>query len=172
MAIEYEIQRHVDALESGQALDVVETRGFDSDTRTTRLLRVKDTQAEYCYMPDGNLPTVELTTDDIQSIQASLRPLPDVGKQRFMDQYGLSVAQVNAILDMEGAQAYFVELVQRYNRPKSIYHWLFNHVMRHVNRRPGATLTSTMKQLDVADLVQLIQAVDEDTITSRPFYAA
>ncbi|MCC7220425.1 MAG: Asp-tRNA(Asn)/Glu-tRNA(Gln) amidotransferase subunit GatB, partial [Candidatus Contendobacter sp.] len=88
-AIEFEIERQIDLIESGGKV-VQETRLYDPDKGETRPMRSKEEANDYRYFPDPDLLPLVLDEAFIETVRASLPELPDVKKQRFMTQYGLS----------------------------------------------------------------------------------
>ncbi|MGB0221200.1 MAG: Asp-tRNA(Asn)/Glu-tRNA(Gln) amidotransferase subunit GatB [Sinimarinibacterium flocculans] len=108
-AIEYEIERQIDAIESGGRI-VQETRLFNPDTGETRAMRTKEDANDYRYFPDPDLLPVVVTTDDRERIRATMPELPEAKKQRFMTQYGLSKYDAT-VLTGEAALADYYESV-------------------------------------------------------------
>lgn len=74
-AVEYEINRQIDVLEKGG--DVVqETRGWDDAKQRTFTQRSKEEAHDYRYMPDPDIPPVELTDEYIAGVKADMPKLP------------------------------------------------------------------------------------------------
>ena len=67
-ALEYEIERQTEVLDSGQLIDM-ETRLFDESTTTTHSMRKKETVHEYRYMPDPDIPAIVLDQDMLKAIR-------------------------------------------------------------------------------------------------------
>ncbi|MBQ9783694.1 MAG: Asp-tRNA(Asn)/Glu-tRNA(Gln) amidotransferase subunit GatB [Clostridia bacterium] len=88
-AIESEFRRQVDALERGEDIRQ-ETRRFDPATGKTYPMRQKENAEDYRYFPDPDLPDVVLAPQRIDALRASLPPLPDARRARYMADYGLS----------------------------------------------------------------------------------
>jgi len=88
-AIEYEVDRQIDVIESGGAV-VQETRLYDPARDETRAMRSKEEANDYRYFPDPDLLPVELTEDDIAAIVADMPELPDARRERFHERFGLS----------------------------------------------------------------------------------
>lgn len=74
-AVEYEVSRQIGVLEDGGTIDQ-ETRGWDDAQQVTFSQRSKEEAHDYRYMPDPDLPPVELTQDYIDEIQASMPAMP------------------------------------------------------------------------------------------------
>ena len=97
-AIDYEIARQIDVVESGGTV-VQETRHWDEDAGTTSTLRRKETLDDYRYFPDPDL--VEMVPDPawIEEIRASLPELPAVTRARLIDAHGLDRKSVVTMQD-------------------------------------------------------------------------
>ena len=87
-AINYEVDRQQDILESGGAVNQ-ETRLYDPKKDETRPMRSKEEANDYRYFPDPDLLPVEITKKQISVIKKNLPELPDAKKERFIQEYGL-----------------------------------------------------------------------------------
>jgi len=85
-AIQYEIVRQKNAMKRG-AVVVQETRGFNEKTMVTVSQRVKETAADYRYIPDPDIPPQRLTGEYTSSIP--LPETPQLRKKRLMEKYGV-----------------------------------------------------------------------------------
>lgn len=75
-AAEYEILRQIEVLESGKKV-VQETRGWDESKQKTFSQRSKEEAHDYRYMPDPDIPPVEITQTAIEAIRSIMPPMPD-----------------------------------------------------------------------------------------------
>ena len=82
-AIKYEVKRQQALLERGEIIKE-ETRRFDDKTKTTILMRVKETGNDYRYFPEPDLPYVHLTDDFINDSLKGLGRLPDVRRNDYI----------------------------------------------------------------------------------------
>ncbi|MDD3047925.1 MAG: Asp-tRNA(Asn)/Glu-tRNA(Gln) amidotransferase subunit GatB [Candidatus Pacebacteria bacterium] len=87
-AIEYEMQRQASLLNKGERIEQ-ETRGFDEQKQGTVSQRLKKESHEYRYMPDPDLPILELTDKRISKIKCEIPELPQAKRQRFKKEYGI-----------------------------------------------------------------------------------
>ena len=97
-AIKYEVNRHIELLESGEKV-IQETRGWDENKRSTFSQRKKENAHDYRYFPDPDLPklyTYELF--DILKIMGSLPILPE-DRRNILNDIGLNTKQVSMLLD-------------------------------------------------------------------------
>src|SRR6185437_15778908 len=88
-AINYEVARQIDILESGGKV-VQETRLYDPDKGETRSMRSKEEANDYRYFPDPDLLPVLRDEQFIEGVRATLPELPDQKAGRFASDHGLS----------------------------------------------------------------------------------
>ena len=74
-AIDYEVARQIDVIESGGRV-VQETRLWDTTAKVTRSMRSKEEAHDYRYFPDPDLPDLVLEPSYIASIKVGLPELP------------------------------------------------------------------------------------------------
>ncbi len=86
--LEAEIERQIDALESGERI-VQETVHFDPATGLVSTLRSKEEAHDYRYFPEPDLTPIELDEAYVERVRAGLPELPAARKERLIDQYGL-----------------------------------------------------------------------------------
>src|ERR1044071_9404120 len=88
-AIDYEINRQIDVLESGGRI-VQETRLWNSVEERTVSMRSKEEAHDYRYFPDPDLPLLVVDRDWIHQTEKSMPELPEARRQRFVEEYALS----------------------------------------------------------------------------------
>ena len=111
-AIEYEVVRQIDILESGGSI-TQETRLYDSDKDETRAMRSKEEAFDYRYFPDPDLLPMKLSAEMIAAIRQTLPELPDAKRRRFIEQFGLSRYDAAVLTAGRAMAAYFEEVVQK-----------------------------------------------------------
>lgn len=86
-AIEYEIARHTQALESGEKI-IQETRGWDEARQKTFSQREKESAHDYRYFPDPDLPKLKISeVPEFQNIE--LPELPWQKRERLKRDFGI-----------------------------------------------------------------------------------
>jgi aspartyl-tRNA(Asn)/glutamyl-tRNA(Gln) amidotransferase subunit B len=71
-AIEYESQRHIDALETGSEKIVQETRRWDDNIGETFPMRGKEDATDYRYFPNPDIMPIHIPEEWINEIRAAL----------------------------------------------------------------------------------------------------
>lgn len=98
-AIEYEINRQIEALEKGGEI-IQETRGFDDAKQKTFSQRTKEDAHDYRYFPDPDIPPVVLDESLVETVRAEMPAMPDVWRERLQN-FGLEAAQIATLLEGE-----------------------------------------------------------------------
>jgi aspartyl-tRNA(Asn)/glutamyl-tRNA(Gln) amidotransferase subunit B len=111
-AIEYETRWQIETLEDGGTIHQA-TVLFDPDTGETRAMRSKEEANDYRYFPDPDLLPLEVTTDDIAKVKATMPELPEAMQERFESTYGLSRMDAIALTSSIAKAIYFEALVAK-----------------------------------------------------------
>jgi len=107
-AIDYEIKRQQELLEENKKI-IQETRGFDEKKRITFSQRYKETSEDYRYFPEPDLPFLELNQEDIDTI--ILPELPQNIRERFINEYNLTLEEVNILIDDKNIVSFFEKTI-------------------------------------------------------------
>lgn len=96
-AVNYEIERQIELLEKGHEV-VQETRGWDEAKQKTTSQRGKEEAHDYRYMPEPDIPPLELDDEFIEKIKSEMPKMP--GNLRTeLSESGLNTKQIETILD-------------------------------------------------------------------------
>lgn len=122
-AIEYEVNRQIDAWESGnyESEVVQETRLFDTNKLITKSMRSKEEAADYRYFKDPDLLPVVIE-DELFNIE--IPELPDEKKQRYIKELGLKEYDAGVLTSSYELASYFEELIKDKRDPKLSCNWL------------------------------------------------
>ena len=83
-AAEYEANRQAELLEKGEKI-VQETRGWDEASGKTLTMRSKENAQDYRYMPDADIPPIELSPEDIENLSKDMPKLPPHYRDAWKD---------------------------------------------------------------------------------------
>ncbi len=161
-AINHEVERQIDLIESGGKV-VQETRLYDPDRNETRSMRSKEDANDYRYFPDPDLLPVEITPADIEAVRATLPELPEVKKQRFMAEYGLSSYDASALTQSLELADYFETTAKGCNDAKLAANWLMGGFAAMLNKHE---LDISASPVPAAALTGLLVRIKDNTISS------
>ena len=125
-SILYEIERQTVLLKKDEKV-VQETRGWNSDKGITYSQRLKETEADYRYFPEPDLPPLEPPKIiKIDKIRTELPKLPFEIQQDLREKYDISIEQAYIIVS-GGYLEYFEELAQILGKDvKSAVTWMID----------------------------------------------
>ncbi|GAB6073732.1 Asp-tRNA(Asn)/Glu-tRNA(Gln) amidotransferase subunit GatB [Nautilia lithotrophica] len=160
-AIEYEIERHIEAYEYDEYEDeiVQETRLFDSKTGETRSMRGKEESADYRYFPDPDLLPL-VVPDEFFDIE--IPELPDEKKERYMKEFGLKEYDAGVLTAEPELASYFEDLVAKGCEPVMANNWLAVELLGRLNK---AGLSIETSPVSSEKLALLILRIKDNTIS-------
>jgi aspartyl-tRNA(Asn)/glutamyl-tRNA(Gln) amidotransferase subunit B len=163
-AINYEVQRQIDLIESGGKV-VQETRLYDADKDETRSMRTKEEANDYRYFPDPDLLPLVLDEAYIEGERARLPELPDQKARRFQEQYGLPAYDAQ-VLTASREMADFYEAVAKAvpSDPKLAANWVMGDFSAALNK-DGLDVTAS--RLTAAQLGGLLARIGDETISGK-----
>ena len=163
-AIEYEIQRQIEVIESGGKI-VQETRLFNPDTGETRTMRTKEDANDYRYFPDPDLLPVVVTKADIERIRATMPELPEAKKKRFVFEFTLPYYDAG-VLTSDKALADYYEVVVKASGadPKICANWVTTDLLGALNKL-GKDITTSPISADA--LALLLKRIADKTISGK-----
>ncbi|MDG4605037.1 MAG: Asp-tRNA(Asn)/Glu-tRNA(Gln) amidotransferase subunit GatB [Candidatus Contendobacter sp.] len=163
-AIEFEVERQIDLIESGGKV-VQETRLYDPDQGETRSMRSKEEANDYRYFPDPDLLPLVLDDDFINAARAGLPELPDIKKQRFITQYGLSAYDAGVLTASRELGDYYEAVVAALGgEPKLCANWVTGDLAAFLNKDNREIADSPVSAVRLAGLLRRIQ---DQTISGK-----
>ena len=163
-AIEFEIERQIDLIEAGGKV-VQETRLYDPDKGETRSMRGKEEANDYRYFPDPDLLPLVLDDAFITAARARLPELPDVKKQRFVEQYGLSSYDAEVLTASRELGDYYEAVVAVLGgEPKLCANWVMGDLAAFLNKENRDIAQSPVSAAQLAGLLRRIQ---DQTISGK-----
>lgn len=163
-AINYEIERQIDLIESGGAV-VQETRLYDAVKDQTRSMRSKEEANDYRYFPDPDLLPVVVDETFKAQVKATMPELPDAKKQRFKEQYGLD-DESTAILTSSRQLADYFEIVAKESgcEAKICANWVTGDLLAALNR---SGLEISDSPVGHERLAGLLARISDNTISGK-----
>ena len=170
-AINYEVARQIDILESGGQV-VQETRLYDPDRGETRAMRSKEEANDYRYFPDPDLLPVVLEEALIASVRATLPELPDQKAARFASQYGLSAYDAGVLTASRELAAYYEKVAAEGPKEpeaaakwaKLAANWVMGELAATLNKE-GLDITSS--KVPPKQLGGLLLRISDQTISGN-----
>lgn len=161
-AIDYEISRHIDAVENRAEELVQETRRWDDVKGKSYAMRNKETAGDYRYFPDPNVMPVVIDDAWYERIKRSLPELPEVKKQRYIKELGLGEYDADQIVQSRAFCDVFEEAYEESHMAKEAANWLMSDCMTILNKKQ---YTTDMLAINGKALGQLVKLVAEDKVS-------
>ncbi|HRF43578.1 MAG TPA: Asp-tRNA(Asn)/Glu-tRNA(Gln) amidotransferase subunit GatB [Candidatus Competibacteraceae bacterium] len=163
-AIEFEIERQIDLIESGGKV-VQETRLYDPDKGETRSMRGKEEANDYRYFPDPDLLPLVLDEAFINAARTELPELPDTKKQRFMEQYELSGYDASVLTVSRDLAGYYEATVAALGgEAKLCANWVMGDFSAFLNKDNRDIADSPV---DSVRLAGLLRRIEDRTISGK-----
>jgi len=162
-AIDYEVERQIDLLESGQKV-TQETRLYDSNKNETRPMRSKEEANDYRYFPDPDLLPVKVSDELIKSIAQSMPELPDAKRQRFIDELGLSIYDSDNLTASRELANYFEQVLTVATNAKLIANWVMGEFSAALNKE-GLDISNSPVSAEM--LGGLVKRINDNTISGK-----
>jgi aspartyl-tRNA(Asn)/glutamyl-tRNA(Gln) amidotransferase subunit B len=162
-ALEYEIQRQMDCLASGEPIHQ-ETRLFDPDKSRTVMMRSKEEAHDYRYFPDPDLLHVHLTESYIEQQETLLPELPLAKAKRFQQEYKLPAYDAFILTNERELAVYFEKVTHVCGNAKSASNWIMTELLRELNE---AKKEITQCPIPAEHLGKMISLIDKNVISGK-----
>lgn len=166
-ALNSEIKRHKRLIRFGGKIDR-ETRHWDEKKQITIPLRKKETEADYRYIPDPDIPPINISEEQGFMIGAALPELPSIKQKRFMDDYGIDSTTAEVLVsDPEIAD--FFEKVAQHVDAKIAASWMKDELKRALNYQGIRLKDTNITVREMSELLSLFQEGILNDLTTRRF---
>jgi aspartyl-tRNA(Asn)/glutamyl-tRNA(Gln) amidotransferase subunit B len=155
-AIDVEIRRHVALLERGERVRR-QTRGYNADKRETYLLRDKESEADYRYFPEPDLPPLVVDAAELAAARASLPELPVETRRRLVEEKKLTPYAAGVLTSHPKITRFFLEASRLYDDAVKLANFVQAEVLRDA-KVAGLDATFSVTPAQVAELLRLVDA--------------
>ena len=156
-AIEYEFERQVQLMETGERL-AQETRGFDALKGITLSQRSKEHAHDYRYFPEPDLPPVIVTDEYINDVKAAMPKLSRDLVAEYTGHYGLPEYDARVITDDKDTAFYFNDLLQLTKNYKAASNWLLGPIKSYLNENALEISEFSILPQGIAGLIAVIDS--------------
>jgi aspartyl-tRNA(Asn)/glutamyl-tRNA(Gln) amidotransferase subunit B len=156
-AIEYEIERQIELIESGGKV-TQETRLWDEKAGKTRVMRSKEEAHDYRYFPEPDLPPLKVSSSFIEQVKASMPELPDVRRKRFVEQYDLSFSDASQLNSDQSLADYYEAVASASGNARAASNWIRSELSRELESAGKSAADSPVSAGELAELIKLVDA--------------
>ena len=154
-AIDYEIDRMIRLVESGEAVKQ-QTRSFDATNGTTFAIRDKEEANDYRYFPEPDLPPIQLSQDFIDKIRAAMPALPQELTAIYQSDYGLSEYDAEQLVSEKEISVYFEEAIRHTDNYKAVANWIGGPIRSIMNEEHIPIDQTGISPGTLAELILLV----------------
>lgn len=160
-AINYEVQRQIDALETASEELVQETRRWDDSKGQTFSMRQKEDATDYRYFPNTELMPISIEDKWIEEVRANL---PEAAHDRFLrltEKLGLSEYDSNIITGSKNLSDIFDKTMEYFSKPKEVANWI---IVELLSIAKGDNKGEDDVKIDCKKFAKLMELVDSKVI--------
>ena len=160
-AMEYEFERQVDLIESGEKV-IQETLRYDDVTNTTSGMRGKEDANDYRYFRDPDLVTINVPRELVEEIKESLPELPEAKLKRYTEELGIPETDALLLTKYRNVAEYFEKAIEGTKNPRTAANFIIGQIFRTVETE------SDKEKFDIKvsaeSLKELIELLDSGKI--------
>jgi aspartyl-tRNA(Asn)/glutamyl-tRNA(Gln) amidotransferase subunit B len=156
-ALEYEIGRQVDVLESGGKI-TQETRLYNSNEGKTYSMRSKEQAHDYRYFPEPDLLPLVVDEKWKSEIAQSLPELPEARRARMVKDYGITEYDAHVLTSPKSLADQFEEAAKAAKNPKRVANLVQSELMGRLKAKAIAIEQSPISMRGVAASADLVES--------------
>jgi aspartyl-tRNA(Asn)/glutamyl-tRNA(Gln) amidotransferase subunit B len=171
-ALSYEITRQK-TMSSREIEIKAETRHWDDARKITKQARVKETEEDYRYFPEPDIPTIVLENSFLLTLKRKMPELPDERRRRFITTHELGDHVSQVLIDNKDLADFFESAIAIYPSPKAIANWIVSDLIKFINaddhnrserNHDGSASISELK-IEAKHIAELAKLVDQNIIS-------
>jgi aspartyl-tRNA(Asn)/glutamyl-tRNA(Gln) amidotransferase subunit B len=155
MALDYEIERQVELIESGGRV-TQETRLYDPETNTTATMRSKEEAHDYRYFPEPDLVPLVVSDEWRDRLGSAMPELPSTKRARFIEEYGLREYDAEVLTQTRALSEYFEIVAAGSGDARSAANWVMGDLAGELKAAGKEIAESPVSARHLGELVALI----------------
>ena len=155
MALEYEIERQVELIESGGKV-AQESRLYDVESGRTATMRSKEQAHDYRYFPEPDLMPLRVSEHWLHEVRSRLPELPQDRRERFVSENGLREYDAHVLTLTRETGDYFEEAVKANGDGRATANWVVGDLMGLLKAAGKEIADSPVPAAHLRELVALI----------------
>lgn len=162
-ALEYEEKRQAKILSEGGSLEP-ETRRYDEKAKKTFLMRVKNVEEDYRFLPDPDIVPLTISEEWVERIRQEIPELPDARRKRYVEELGLPEYDAGVLTSTIEMAEFFEETVKHGADPKQASNWIMGEMSAYMNKHQKELPELAITPEGLAKMIGLIK---NGTISSK-----
>jgi len=156
-ALEYEIERHIDVIESGGRI-TQETRLYNSHEGKTYSMRSKEQAHDYRYFPEPDLLPLVVDEKWKAEISKQLPELPEARRARMVTEYGITEYDANVLTFSKELAEQFEAAARAAKNPKRVANLVQGELLGRLKAKNLEIGQSPISMQGVAASADLVEA--------------
>jgi aspartyl-tRNA(Asn)/glutamyl-tRNA(Gln) amidotransferase subunit B len=156
-ALEYEIERHIRLIESGDRI-VQETRLYNAHEGRTYGMRSKEQAHDYRYFPEPDLLPLVVDEKWQGEIRANLPELPEARRQRMMMEYGINAGDAHTLTLTRAMADQFESAARTSKNPKRVSNLVQSELLGRLKAQGLELEQSPISMAGVTASADLVEA--------------
>ena len=162
-ALEYEIERQIELIESGGRV-VQETRLWNAGEGRTYSMRSKEQAHDYRYFPEPDLPPLIVSEEFLSESSKKLPELPEARRARMISEYDLSEQDARTLTASREFADRFEAAAKTAKNPRRVVNVLLSEVG---GRLKALGLEQERSPVSMTGIVLAADLLDEGKISSK-----
>jgi aspartyl-tRNA(Asn)/glutamyl-tRNA(Gln) amidotransferase subunit B len=162
-AIQYEIERQIEVIESGGRVKQ-ESRLWNANEGRTYSMRSKEQAHDYRYFPEPDLPPLIVSAEFLAEVKKKLPELPEARRARMIADYELSMQDAFTLTAERAFADRFEAAARTARNPRRVANVLLSEVG---GRLKALGLEQAQSPVSMAGIVQAADLLDEGKISSK-----
>ena len=161
LAIDYEIKRQEELIKKGEKI-VEQTRRFDDKSKTTILMRYKETGNDYRYFPEPDIPFVCIDDEWLKEISDNMPILTDELKNKYVE-LGINNNNIKTIISNKNICNFLESIIDKCN-PVIASNLLTGDALSYLNKN---IIKIEDTKLTKENFIKLVDKLDKKSISSK-----
>jgi aspartyl-tRNA(Asn)/glutamyl-tRNA(Gln) amidotransferase subunit B len=162
-AIEYEIDRQIEAIEAGERIHQ-ETRLYNAQEGRTYSMRSKEQAHDYRYFPEPDLPPLAVNAQWQEAIRKMLPELPEARRKRMVVDYGITEYDARVLTASKALADQFEEAAKAAKNPKRVANLVQGELM---GRLKAANLEIEHSPISMKGVAMSADLAESGAISSK-----
>ncbi|HEX4605671.1 MAG TPA: Asp-tRNA(Asn)/Glu-tRNA(Gln) amidotransferase subunit GatB [Candidatus Angelobacter sp.] len=168
-AIEYEIDRQIEMLETGEKIRQ-ETRLYNAQEGRTYSMRSKEQAHDYRYFPEPDLLPLLVDVRMQEAIRKTLPELPEARRKRMINDYGITEYDARVLTDSKTLADQFEEAAKAARNPKRVANLVQSELMGRLKAKGLEIEQSPISMKGVALSADLVESGDISSKILKDLY--
>lgn len=162
-AIDFEVERHIKLLENHEE-EIKTTRRWDDAKNETVLMRVKYTANDYRFAPEGDLPIIHITDDEIKNIVESMPELPEAMVERFVRDYKITREDALVLTSSRELVKFFEDVASDFSDYTLLSNWIQTEILRRIEISDDEIFELPFEN---KEFIKLLNAIKSEKISNN-----